>query len=178
MTNILETAMLVCFGLSWPINLIKNIKAKTAKAVSLKFLLLIILGYLCGIGAKFVSHQYNYVLAVYFLNLAIVTANLVVYFINRKHDAQTGGVTIEPKSPSKNAEKVIDVNDKCYIEIHKINGAFNYRIMALDKEEYKGNTTDRTRYFWTPIDENISFFDTEEKAISAAIEEAKQKNQQ
>ena len=90
MTNILETAMLVCFGLSWPINLIKNIKAKTAKAVSLKFLLLIILGYICGIAAKFVSHQYNYVLAVYFLNLAIVTANLVVYFINRKYDKQNG----------------------------------------------------------------------------------------
>ena len=90
MTNILETAMLVCFGLSWPINLIKNIKAKTAKAVSLKFLLLIIFGYLCGIAAKLVSHQYNYVLAVYFLNLAIVTANLVVYFINRRIDRQNG----------------------------------------------------------------------------------------
>ncbi len=90
MTNILETAMLVCFGLSWPINLIKNVKAKTAKAVSLKFLLLIIFGYICGIAAKFVSHQYNYVLAVYFLNLAIVTANLVVYFINSKYDKQNG----------------------------------------------------------------------------------------
>ncbi len=88
MSNILETAMLICFGLSWPLNLIKNIKAKTAKAVSLKFLLLIILGYICGIAAKFVTHQYNYVLAVYFLNLAIVTANLIVYFINKKHDAR------------------------------------------------------------------------------------------
>lgn len=86
MSNILETAMLVCFGLSWPINLVKNIKAKSAKAVSLKFLMLIIIGYLCGIAAKIVTHQYNYVLAVYFLNLAVVGANLVVYFINKKHD--------------------------------------------------------------------------------------------
>lgn len=88
MANILETAMLVCFGLSWPINLVKNIKAKTAKSTSLKFLLLIILGYVCGIAAKFISHQINYVLIAYFLNLAVVGANLVVYFINKRHDSE------------------------------------------------------------------------------------------
>ncbi len=89
MSEILETAMLICFGLSWPINLIKNIKAKTAKSTSLKFLLLITVGYLCGIAAKIVNSQYNYVLAVYFLNLAVVGANLVVYFINRRNDKRT-----------------------------------------------------------------------------------------
>jgi len=89
MSEILETAMLICFGLSWPINLIKNIKAKTAKSTSLKFLLLITVGYLCGIAAKIVNAQYNYVLAVYFLNLAVVSANLVVYFINRRNDKRT-----------------------------------------------------------------------------------------
>lgn len=88
MQNILETAMLICFGLSWPINLVKNIQAKTAKTTSLKFLLLITFGYLCGIAAKMVSHQYNYVLVVYFLNLAVVGANIAVYFINRRHDRQ------------------------------------------------------------------------------------------
>ena len=86
MANIFETAMLVCFGLSWPINLVKSIKAGTAKATSLKFLILIITGYICGIAAKFALHQYNYVLIVYFLNLAVVAANLAVYFINSKKD--------------------------------------------------------------------------------------------
>lgn len=86
MASVLETAMLVCFGLSWPINLVKSIRAKTAKATSLKFLLLIIFGYCCGIAAKFVSHQINYVLIAYLLNLAVVSANLVVYFINRRRD--------------------------------------------------------------------------------------------
>ncbi len=89
MPELLETAMLICFGLSWPINLIKSIKAKTAKATSLKFLLLITFGYLCGIAAKLVSHQINYVLIVYILNIAVVGANLVVYFINRRYDAAT-----------------------------------------------------------------------------------------
>jgi membrane protein DedA with SNARE-associated domain len=86
MSEIFETAMLVCFGLSWPINLVKNIKAQTAKSTSLKFLLLIIFGYIFGIAAKLVNHHYNYVLAVYFLNLAVVMANLIVYFINVKKD--------------------------------------------------------------------------------------------
>ena len=86
MASVFETAMLVCFGLSWPINLVKSIKAGTAKATSLKFLLLILVGYLCGIAAKFISHQINYVLIVYFVNLIVVFANLGVYFINKKKD--------------------------------------------------------------------------------------------
>ena len=31
MPEFLEAFMLICFGLSWPINVMKNIKAKTAK---------------------------------------------------------------------------------------------------------------------------------------------------
>ncbi|MBE6742044.1 MAG: hypothetical protein E7570_07050 [Ruminococcaceae bacterium] len=86
MAKIFETLMLVCFGLSWPFNLVKGIKAKTAKSMSLKFLLLIEFGYICGIAAKFISGDISYVLIVYFLNLAVVGANIVVYFINRRND--------------------------------------------------------------------------------------------
>lgn len=86
MTNFLEAIMLICFGLSWPISLMKNIKAKTAKTMSLQFTLLIITGYIAGITAKIVNHCFNYVLVIYILNLLIVSANIVVYFINKKHD--------------------------------------------------------------------------------------------
>lgn len=86
MSQILETAMLICFGFSWPMSLIKNIKAKSAKNMSLKFIILIILGYIAGIAAKIISGQINYVLAVYIINLIIVSCNLFVYFINRKYD--------------------------------------------------------------------------------------------
>ena len=65
---------------------VNNIKAKTAKSMSLYFILLIMLGYIAGIAAKIVSGQINYVLIVYFLNLFVVSLNLVVYFINRKYD--------------------------------------------------------------------------------------------
>lgn len=89
MSQILETVMLVCFGFSWPMNLIKNIKAKTARSMSLKFIILIILGYMAGIAAKIISGQINYVLAVYIINLLIVSCNLIVYFINRKYDKKS-----------------------------------------------------------------------------------------
>lgn len=82
MGSIFETIMLVCFGLSWPLNVIKAYKAKTAKGTSLPFILLIIIGYIAGITAKLVTNQINYVLIVYLINLAIVSANVVVYFRN------------------------------------------------------------------------------------------------
>lgn len=82
MGSILETIMLVCFGFSWPLNVIKAYKAKTAKGMSLPFILLIISGYIAGISAKFITGQISYVLIAYILNLAIVTLNVVVYFRN------------------------------------------------------------------------------------------------
>ena len=83
---ILETIMLVCFGFSWPMNLIKAYKARTAKSTSLPFILLIITGYIAGICAKLASGNLNYVLIAYLLNLAIVSLNLVVYFRNMALD--------------------------------------------------------------------------------------------
>ena len=80
--HLFEALMLVCFGFSWPLNVIKAYKAKSAKGTSLAFIVLIITGYVAGITAKVINHQFNYVLVVYFLNLAIVMSNLVVYFRN------------------------------------------------------------------------------------------------
>lgn len=82
MGSVFETVMLVCFGLSWPINVIKAYKARTAKGTSLPFLLLIIVGYLGGITAKIMSGNINYVFIVYLVNLGIVLVNLLVYFRN------------------------------------------------------------------------------------------------
>ena len=55
MAAIFEMVMLVCFGLSWPLNVIKAYKARTAKGTSLPFILLIITGYVGGITAKILS---------------------------------------------------------------------------------------------------------------------------
>ena len=82
MGSIFESIMLVCFGLSWPLNVMKAYKARTAKGTSLPFILLIITGYIAGITAKLISGQINYVLIVYLLNLVIVSMNVAVYIRN------------------------------------------------------------------------------------------------
>ena len=56
--------------------------------MSLPFILLITAGYIAGIAAKLLSGTISFVLAVYVLNLVMVSANLVVYWINRRHDGQ------------------------------------------------------------------------------------------
>ena len=86
MSSIFESVMLICFGLSWPLNVIKAYKARTAKGTSLPFILLIIIGYVAGITAKVITGQINYVLIVYLLNLMIVSLNIVVYIRNMTLD--------------------------------------------------------------------------------------------
>lgn len=86
--QILEAAMLTCFGLSWPLNAYKNFKAGTAAGNSWQFILLITVGYLAGIAAKICSDTINWVLIVYLINLVFLAANWAVYFRNRRLDAQ------------------------------------------------------------------------------------------
>ena len=88
MSELLEAAMLVCFGLSWPLNAYKNFKAATAAGSIWQFIALITTGYMAGIAAKFASGSVNWVLAVYLINLACIGVNWIVYFRNRRLDAQ------------------------------------------------------------------------------------------
>ncbi|MEF2560524.1 MAG: hypothetical protein U0M96_05510 [Eggerthellaceae bacterium] len=88
MAEVLEAVMLVCFGLSWPMNAWKSYKARTAAGTSWQFLALISLGYVAGIAAKFVSGNLNWVLAVYFINLVALGVNWGIYARNRRIDAR------------------------------------------------------------------------------------------
>ena len=117
--HLLEAAMLVCFGFSWPINVRKAYKAGTTKGTSLAFIFLIITGYVCGIAAKMIKGQYNYVLVVYFLNLAIVMMNVFVYIRNKGLDrkretVQTKAKIIELQKKYKNANTKIQEDDMNY----------------------------------------------------------------
>ena len=95
MAQLLEAIMMICFGLSWPMALVKNIRAKSAKGMSLPFILLIISGYVAGTVAKIISDNITYVLIVYLLNLTIVTMNLMVYFYNRRLDKKNEQAVVE-----------------------------------------------------------------------------------
>lgn len=91
MAEILETLMLVAFGISWPINAYKSYKARSTKGKSLLFLLLIFSGYICGIISKLINSAYMsslstkwYVLAVYVFNFFFVGLDLFLYFRNKR----------------------------------------------------------------------------------------------
>ena len=86
MAEFFETLMLVCFGLSWPISVVKSYKACTAQGKSLMFELAIYIGYICGICSKFMAGNINYVLVLYIINLAMVSADIALYIRNRKYD--------------------------------------------------------------------------------------------
>ena len=78
--------MLLCFGLSWPVSLFKNLRAKSAKSTSLAFMCLILFGYLAGITAKAMTAGMTYVFFVYLFNIAMVVANLAVTLRNRHRE--------------------------------------------------------------------------------------------
>ena len=89
MSEILEILMIVSFGASWPLNVIKSWRARTTKGKSLAFLCLIFAGYVAGIASKFMNAAYMasfsekwYVLFFYFLNLIMVGIDLCLYFRN------------------------------------------------------------------------------------------------
>ena len=96
MPEIFEIIMIVSFGASWPANVYKSYKARTAKGKSLLFLCLIFFGYIAGIVSKLTNEVYManfankwYVLFFYVLNLLMVGTDLVLYYRNTRIDRRS-----------------------------------------------------------------------------------------
>lgn len=88
MDDIFEVLMLVCFGLSWPLNIIKAWKARTAKGTSVLFYFFIWFGYIFGLGNKAIklwngTSTPAYVWFSYTLNLVMVSIGILIFFRNR-----------------------------------------------------------------------------------------------
>ena len=97
MAEILEIAMILLFGASWPMNVMKSYKARSAKGKSITFLILIFVGYIAGIASKFCNATYMasfsskwYVLVFYFINITMVGTDIALYIRNRALDKQNG----------------------------------------------------------------------------------------
>ena len=91
--SILEAGMMIAFGFSWPMNVIKSYKVRTTKGKSLAFLILILIGYIVGITAKFINPDYManigklwYVVTIYIINFIMVFTDLMLYIRNYKLD--------------------------------------------------------------------------------------------
>ena len=79
---------------SWPLSIYKSWTSRTAKGKSLYFEVFIWIGYIFGIANKFISYMNNpdkdwiffLAWAFYFLNIAEITVDMVLYFRNVKLD--------------------------------------------------------------------------------------------
>ena len=96
--SIMETMMVVLFGISWPINISNAWRSKTAKGTSVMFYLFIWLGYVFALVGKFAMISVNsapwyetvkwYVMFFYFLNIIMVSIGIIIYFRNSIIDSK------------------------------------------------------------------------------------------
>ena len=107
--DVMESLMVICFGISWPINIAKAWKAKTAKGTSVLFYFFIWIGYVFAIVGKLCLIYYYvniqgtadkwtevvnpYVFFFYLLNTVMVTLGILIYFRNCHLDRKIGKET-------------------------------------------------------------------------------------
>ncbi len=85
-----EIAMLCLFGCSWPFNIAKALRTRTAKGKSVVFEVLVIVGYLIGLFGKLYAYRQTGVLAYsvwfYIADILMVSVDLVLYCVNARRD--------------------------------------------------------------------------------------------
>lgn len=87
MSEIFEILMIVSFGISWPINVMKSIKTKSTKGKSIFFLIMIFLAYVFGIISKVTAPVFKWYVAIfYILNLIMVGCDIILYIINYRRE--------------------------------------------------------------------------------------------
>lgn len=98
MSELFEILMVLFFGISWPVNIARSWKARTAKGKSLLFLCFIFIGYVAGIIAKLTNAAYLsqfsqkwYVLIFYCINICMVSIDILIYFRNSRLDKTQQG---------------------------------------------------------------------------------------
>lgn len=83
-----EAVMLVCFGVAWPLNIIKSLRTKSTEGKSVLFLMAILIGYVAGITHKLLYSR-NIVLVLYCINFAMVSVDTFLYFHYRRRERLT-----------------------------------------------------------------------------------------
>lgn len=82
--SLFEAVMIFCFGVSWPVSILKTLRAPSVDGKSRLFLVIIILGYIAGIIHKCL-YSLDWVLGLYIVNLLMVVVDLVIVLVRRRH---------------------------------------------------------------------------------------------
>ena len=87
--------MLVAFGFSWPFNIAKSWRSRTARGKSVMFEFIVIFGYLVGLVGKLITYSrtgvWPYSIWFYFADIAMVATDIVLYFRNTALDRRAEG---------------------------------------------------------------------------------------
>ena len=86
--SILEAIMLISWGMSWPVSIIKVLRTKKVDGKSPVFTSLIALGYVSAILHKLL-YSYDYLVLLYLFNLSMILTDLYLYtrYNLRDHEA-------------------------------------------------------------------------------------------
>lgn len=86
--SIFELLFFVLVACAWPISMLRMLRNKSTKGKSVLFSGILLLGYVFGIGHKFV-YDLDWVVAVYFLNVLLIAADTIIYFyIKNKYEKE------------------------------------------------------------------------------------------
>ena len=89
LAEFLEFGMLFAFGFSWPFAIARTYRAKRVDGKSPAFMVIVLLGYLCGIAAHLVEGTKLWLCIVYLVDMALVSTDLCLYFhYSRKRRAE------------------------------------------------------------------------------------------
>ena len=94
--SIFEIIMMVCFGAAWPFSIYRSWTSRSVEGKSIVFLVIVQVGYLAGIMHK-VFYRWDGVVALYILNLLMVSIDALLYIRNRS--LADDNASIDPLSP-------------------------------------------------------------------------------
>lgn len=87
--SVFEVAMLLCFGISWPISIAKSLRTHVVRGKSPLFMGIVCIGYVFGVIHK-ITHSLDWVTLLYILNFIMVASDLYLYYrFSREEQRQT-----------------------------------------------------------------------------------------
>jgi NAD/NADP transhydrogenase beta subunit len=92
--QVLEAGMLICFGVSWPVDILKTLRTRRTEGKSLVFMSLVLSGYMLGLGAKLaraaeVGEMPELISVLYVFNAVMIVVDIAVTLrMRRRSSAQ------------------------------------------------------------------------------------------
>jgi len=81
--SIFEIVMLLCFGAAWPFSIRKSLVTGQNSGKSLRFLVIVFIGYIAGIIHKLLYSR-DIVTVFYFVNASMVLADILIFVNNSR----------------------------------------------------------------------------------------------